>query len=154
MSILNTIADNYNDVIRLLPDYKLKWFIFNDFDNLMNSLNVNSLNVLNTRLNYVGLTSITEQQLEEEINFAKHIIGRLLVGNNFNIENSFKLVQERGWDHFYMFIDIHATILKPDYTKLAKEYYPSAKEVLQKLTKDKRIKLGLYTCSYSNEIDE
>ena len=86
--------------------------------------------------------------------FVKHIIGRLLIDNNFNIDNSFQIMKERNWEHFYMFIDIHATILYPDYGGIAKIYYPLAKEILQKLCIEPRIKLIMYTCSHPHEIDE
>jgi hypothetical protein len=84
----------------------------------------------------------------------KHIIGRMLTSNNFNIDHAFKTIKERNWDTIYVFVDIHGTVLYPDYGKVAKEYYPMAKEVLYKLTTDPRIKLVLYTCSYPHEIDE
>lgn len=84
----------------------------------------------------------------------KHIIGRLLTENNFNLKEAFKTMESRGWDRIYVFVDIHGTVLKPDYNKIAKQYYPKSKEVLQRLSKDKRFKLILYTCSYPVEIIE
>lgn len=84
----------------------------------------------------------------------KHIIGRLFTINNFNIQQAFKVLKERQWDTIYVFVDIHGTVLKPDYGKVAVEYYPGAKEVLQHLTNDFRIKLVLYTCSFPHEIQE
>lgn len=84
----------------------------------------------------------------------KHIIGRLLTENNFNFDQAFRTVKTRNWDTIYIFVDIHGTILYPDYGNIAKEYYPMAKEVLQKITKEKIFKLVLYTCSYPEEIKE
>ncbi len=92
--------------------------------------------------------------ITKEIIRIKHIIGRLLTINAFNIEQAFKTIKERNWDRIYVFVDIHSTVLYPDYGKVAKEYYPMAKEVLYKLTTDPRIKLVLYTCSYPHEIEE
>ncbi len=78
----------------------------------------------------------------------------MLTTNNFNIRQAFKVLKERKWDTIYVFVDIHGTVLKPDYGRVAAEYYPGAKEVLQTLTKDPRIKLILYTCSFPHEIQQ
>jgi hypothetical protein len=62
----------------------------------------------------------------------------------------------KGWRKTYWAIDIHGTILKPTYEKgvLSTEFYPIAKEVLQTLTKDPKVSLILYTCSYPEEISD
>lgn len=91
---------------------------------------------------------------DEKVKFIKHIYGRLLTNNIFNIENSFRIMEERAWDSVYIYVDVHDTILVSNYTEIAKEYLPLAKETLQRLTNDKRFKLVLYTCSYPNEIEE
>lgn len=91
---------------------------------------------------------------DEKVKFIKHVYGRLLTDNTFNIENSFKLMEDRGWDSLYIFIDVHKTILYPAYEGFSEVYYPMAKETLQKLTNDKRFKLVLYTCSYKEDIDK
>ena len=77
-----------------------------------------------------------------------------LAGFDFNIKNTFNIMKERKWNEVYIFVDIHGTILKPDYGGLAKEYYPFAKKTLQMLSKSNKIKLFMYTCSYPNEITE
>ncbi len=63
---------------------------------------------------------------------------------------------KRGWDKGYFFIDLHGTVLKPNYTagKIPKEFYPYAKETLQLLTKLNDIVLIMYTCSHQHEIEE
>ncbi len=70
--------------------------------------------------------------------------------------NHFDLKKERGWDKTYWAIDIHGTILKPNYQKgnIPKEFYPYAIECLQYLTQRKDIVLIKYTCSHLNEIEE
>jgi len=30
-------------------------------------------------------------------------------------ENGFKRMEERGWEQIYVFVDIHSTVLYPDY---------------------------------------
>lgn len=62
----------------------------------------------------------------------------------------------KGWEKTYWAIDIHGTIMIPNYKvgEITKEYYPWAKEVLQLLSIRKDVVLLLYTCSYPHEIEE
>lgn len=146
------ITSKYSDIIMLLPDYELKNIIFFEWINYFDI--TNGFKVVNSILENKGLPKITEKKFIEELKFLKHVVGRLFVDNVFNFENSFKLLHDRKWEHFYVFVDIHSTILYPDYGGLAKKYYPHAKHMLQKLSKDKRIKLALYTCSHPHEVKE
>ncbi len=98
------------------------------------------------------LPNITQEELDNEMKYTQHILGRLLVNNIFNFENSFKILEERKYQYLIINIDIHSTILYPDYGGLAKKYYPLAKETLIKLSNDDNFKLVLYTCSYPHEI--
>lgn len=68
--------------------------------------------------------------------------------------NHFEAMKKKNWEYTYWFVDIHGTILKPNYEvgNIPTEYYPGAKETLKVLTKDKSIKLVLYTCSHPEEI--
>ena len=70
--------------------------------------------------------------------------------------NHFKYKEERGWDKTFWFFDIHATILKPNYTfgDIPKEFYPYAKETLQILSKLPDVELIIYTCSHPHEIEQ
>lgn len=54
------------------------------------------------------------------------------------------------WPHVYIAIDIHDTIFKGTYQKNneGKVFYPWAKEVLQQLSRDPRVKLIIYTASH------
>lgn len=72
------------------------------------------------------------------------------------IEQAFKVKEDRGWDKLYVAVDIHGTILKPDYEidGICTEAYPYALEVLLKLSQCEDIVLILYTCSHPNEIEE
>jgi hypothetical protein len=151
-NLKSEISAKFSEAIMLLPDYDLKSIIFYEWSNYFNK--ENGLKFVNNVLSNKGLSTITEEKFDYELRFIKHVIGRLLMDNTFNFENSFKIMKERGWNEFYVFIDIHSTILYPDYGGLAKVYYPYAKEVLHKLSNDKRIKLGLYTCSHPHEIED
>jgi len=63
-------------------------------------------------------------------------------------DNAFKRAEEKNWDYIYILIDVHGTIFKPSYLNEEKyEFYPWAKEVLQILTKNPKIKLILWTSS-------
>ena len=72
------------------------------------------------------------------------------------IENGFKAMSERGWDKIFYLVDLHSTVIKPNYQagNIPKEFYPHAKEVLQMITKRKDICLIMYTCSHPHEIVE
>ena len=63
---------------------------------------------------------------------------------------------EKEWYETYWVIDLHGTIIKPNYkdSSYPAEYYPYAKQVLQILSKRPDIKLILYTSSFPKEIEE
>ena len=66
---------------------------------------------------------------------------------------AFEKKHMRGWDKIYVFVDIHETALYPTYELNGeKRFYAFAREALQKMSKRRDISLGLYTCSYPNEI--
>lgn len=70
------------------------------------------------------------------------------------IKNAFQKAKERNWDKTYWAIDIHETVIKPNWslTTTPTEFYPKAKEILQYISKRKDIVLILYTCSHPYEI--
>lgn len=96
---------------------------------------------------------ITLNDIENIISLLRHLFGMLLT-KPFNIENSFNAMKERDWSFFYIYVDIHGTILEPDYGGLAKKYYPMAEETLKYLSDRKDVSLVLYTCSHKSEISE
>jgi hypothetical protein len=72
------------------------------------------------------------------------------------IEKSFSEAKRKGWDKTFWAIDIHGTIIKPNYQagNIPKEFYPFAKETLQLISKRSDVCLILYTCSHPWEIVE
>lgn len=70
------------------------------------------------------------------------------------IDKSFKIAKERKWDYTYWFFDLHETVIYPDYgdTKQKLQFYPHAKDVLQYLSNRNDIRMGIFTCSYPDEI--
>jgi hypothetical protein len=72
------------------------------------------------------------------------------------IHNALVIKEKRGWDRLYFAVDLHGTVLVPNYSlgDIPKEFYPMAKEVLQKLSSRNDIVLIIYTCSFPNEIEE
>lgn len=72
------------------------------------------------------------------------------------VKNSMKIMSERGWDKVYYFVDLHSTVIKPNYEvgNIPTEFYPYAKEVLQFLSIRKDISLIMFTCSHPEEIEQ
>ena len=70
------------------------------------------------------------------------------------IKNAFAKAKERNWDKTYWAVDIHETIIKPNWslTTTPTEFYPKAKETLQYISKREDIVMILYTCSHPHEI--
>jgi hypothetical protein len=71
-----------------------------------------------------------------------------------SIETAFQTAQKRNWEQTYWAIDIHGTILIPNYEfrNLPKQFYPLAQETLEVLSERKDVCLILYTCSHPEEI--
>jgi hypothetical protein len=72
------------------------------------------------------------------------------------IRRTFKVSFEKEWYETYWAFDVHGTILKPTYNLNEKdlEFYPYAKEALQKISSRKDIIMILYTSSYPHEIEK
>lgn len=66
------------------------------------------------------------------------------------ISHAFHRTFSRNWPCIYFAIDIHDTIFKGTYEKNndSKAFYPFAKEVLQNLSLNPRVKLIIYTASH------
>ena len=72
------------------------------------------------------------------------------------IEKFYREKEKKGWTIGYWCIDVHGTIIKPNYQygNIPTDFYPYAKEVLQILSKMDDICLILYTCSHPSEQNE
>lgn len=70
------------------------------------------------------------------------------------IERALVRAKAKGWNKTYWAIDIHDTIIKPNwqFNNIPTEFYPYAKEALQLITNREDITCLLYTCSHPNEI--
>ena len=74
--------------------------------------------------------------------------------NNYNIKNAYDRMIKMGWDRVFWAVDLHGTIIKPNYRDSSKfDFYPGAIEVLKQLSRDKTDCLILYTCSHPEELD-
>lgn len=73
-----------------------------------------------------------------------------------HIINTFSKKAEKNWDTLYWAIDIHDTCIAANYkaNDIPTEFYPKAKEVLQRLTSRKDCCLILFTCSHPHEIEK
>lgn len=70
-----------------------------------------------------------------------------------SILNAYKLAKQRNWTNLYWAIDIHGTILVPNYSKeIPIEFYKNAEDILRKISNRKDSTLILYTCSHPEEI--
>lgn len=72
------------------------------------------------------------------------------------IKTQFEKARKWGWDKIYVFVDLHETILIPDWgaKDLTHDYYPEAMELLQELTARKDICLIMHTCSHPHQIGQ
>ncbi len=72
------------------------------------------------------------------------------------IKRAFEKARKKKWDRIYIFVDVHETIVVPNYNvdKIPTEFYPKAKETLQFLSNRQDIVLAMYTCSWPQEIAE
>lgn len=72
------------------------------------------------------------------------------------IRNAFAKANQRNWDRTYWAIDIHETMIKPNWseTTTPTEFYPKAKEILQYISGRRDIVMILYTCSHPHEIEK
>lgn len=70
------------------------------------------------------------------------------------IRKAFDIARFKQWDKTYWAIDIHDTMIKPNWsvTSIPTEFYPLAKEVMQEISQRKDIVRILYTCSHPYEI--
>lgn len=63
------------------------------------------------------------------------------------IKKAYQTAKERNWDTIYWMIDLHSTILKStyDHSDISTEFYPCAERFLRILTKQKDVKLIMWT---------
>lgn len=68
-------------------------------------------------------------------------------------ENAFKTKQDRGWEKIYILVDLHGTVIHPNWsdTELPQEYYPNSLEVLRNLTDNPEVCLILWTSSWEHD---
>jgi len=71
------------------------------------------------------------------------------------LDEAFRISKERKWEFFYVAIDLHKTVLYPDYDKkFVNNFYKHASEVLQIMSGRPDMKLIMYTCSHPEEIEQ
>lgn len=72
------------------------------------------------------------------------------------ILKTFELKKKKGWDTLYWAVDIHETCIVPNYKagEICTEFYPLAKEALQRISAREDSTLILFTCSYPHEIEK
>ncbi|MGB3465908.1 MAG: hypothetical protein WBA74_11590 [Cyclobacteriaceae bacterium] len=72
------------------------------------------------------------------------------------IKRAFKAKKEKKWEKTFWAIDLHETVLKPNWSlkEIPTDFYPRAKEALQLISSQDDIVLIMYTCSHPPEIAE
>lgn len=72
------------------------------------------------------------------------------------IEKSFERARLKKWDRTFWAVDIHETIIRPNYDNpgIPIQWYPFAKEAMRIISNRKDVDLILYTCSWEHEIGE
>ena len=73
------------------------------------------------------------------------------------IKNQHEIARSRGWDRMYWAVDLHSTLILPNYEKMKAEdvvYYPHSVETMRLLSSRSDTRLIMYTCSWPAEIDE
>lgn len=71
------------------------------------------------------------------------------------IHKQFVVAKQRGWDRTYWAVDLHGTIIRPNYRddELPTDYYEHALVAMQHLTARPDVILIMYTCSWPQEIE-
>lgn len=71
-------------------------------------------------------------------------------------DNAHADAARKGWDYIYVFMDLHSTLIKPNYKsgEVPTEFYKGALEALKLLYIAKDTKLIMYTCSHPHEIEQ
>lgn len=72
------------------------------------------------------------------------------------IEKCFEKAREKKWDRTFWAVDIHDTIIRPNYDQpgIPTQWYPFAKRAMKMISQRKDVDLILYTCSWEDEIHE
>jgi len=73
------------------------------------------------------------------------------------MRKQYTIAGRRNWDRVYWAIDLHSTLIMPNYQRMKAEdveYYPHSLEVMQALSERSDAKLMMYTCSWDREILE
>ena len=71
------------------------------------------------------------------------------------IRRQYDIARGRGWDRAYWAVDLHGTVIKPNYRndELPTEYYIDALVAMQQLSMRRDVVLIMYTCSWPQEIE-
>lgn len=68
-------------------------------------------------------------------------------------KNANERKHQRNWDTLYILLDIHSTVMVPNWDGVSKDFYPLAIETLQEISKDKTYKIIMWTCSKKEDRD-
>lgn len=63
-------------------------------------------------------------------------------------------LEERGWDHIYILVDVHGVLMEPSYGSISTKIYPQCIKPMLIMSDDPRIKLIMWTCSSPEHITQ
>jgi len=71
-------------------------------------------------------------------------------------DTAFSDAKRKDWEYIYVFIDLHSTVIKPNYSAgdIPTEFYDGALEALKLMSDTDEMKLIMYTCSHPHEIEK
>lgn len=61
--------------------------------------------------------------------------------------NALERAKEKNWDKMYMLLDIHGTVMKPNWNGLSTEFYPLVLDALKAIADHGMFKIIIWTCS-------
>jgi len=71
-----------------------------------------------------------------------------------SFDNAYADATRKGWDYIYVFLDLHSTLIKPNYKsgEIPTDFYEGALKGLKMLYAAQDTKIIMYTCSHPHEI--
>jgi hypothetical protein len=73
-----------------------------------------------------------------------------------SILRQYEVAKGRGWDRMYWAVDLHGTLIRPNYRddELPTTYYAHGQETMKLLSARSDVVLIMYTCSWPKEIEQ
>jgi hypothetical protein len=63
------------------------------------------------------------------------------------LEKTYQRYEERSWDRLYLLLDVHETLLYPNYDGISDTFYEGAVEAMQLISQRPEMCIIMWTCS-------